>query len=299
MTNINSVLVSGSSGFIGSALSTNLSKNNIHVRKLVRKEPSDPDSIFWKPSENYIDKNRLSDIDAVVHLAGESVFALRWNEAKKKRIRDSRVNGTKLLAEALAALDNPPKVLVCASAIGIYGNRGEEELTENSTYGGDFLAEVTKEWERATEPASNAGIRVVNLRIGIVLGKNGGALKQMLPFFKLGLGGRVGGGKQYMSWISIEDIVKIVNFCLQNESVSGAVNCTAPTPVTNSEFTKALGKVLKRPTPFLIPEIAMKLIFGEMADYALCSLRVKPEKLLLNGYKFEFEDLSEAIKAAL
>lgn len=246
------------------------------------------------------DLSRLNGVDAVVHLAGENIASGRWTKAKKERIRDSRVNGTRNLCESLSLLPEPPRVLVCASAIGYYGDRGEIALTEADQPGRGFLPEVCTAWERATKPATDEGIRVVNLRIGIVLTPEGGALQQMLLPFQLGLGGKVGNGRQYWSWISLPDLVRAIQFAIETESLSGAVNAVAPNPVTNEVFTQKLGRVLRRPTLVPLPAFAARLVLGEMADdLLLSSIRVVPQKLQNAGFEFEHPELERALRAVL
>ena len=243
--------------------------------------------------------NLASGFDAVIHLSGESV-AGRWTSGKKRRIRDSRVVSTCNLSQALAFAEKKPAVFLCASAIGYYGNRGEEVLTEDSPCGTGFLAEVSREWEAATKPASDAGIRTVNLRIGIVLSRDGGALKQMLLPFRLGLGGRIRSGSQWWSWIHIDDLISAIWQILKTDAVSGPVNMTAPNPATNAEFTRTLATALHRPAILPIPAFAARLAFGELADEGLLSsARVKPKKLLSSGFTFQFPNLGEALKALL
>jgi hypothetical protein len=243
--------------------------------------------------------NLASGFDAVIHLSGESVTG-RWTSAKKRRIRDSRVVSTRNLSQALASAEKKPTVFLCASAIGYYGNRGEEVLTEDSPSGTGFLAEVSREWEAATKPASDAGIRTVNLRIGIVLSRNGGALKPMLLPFRLGLGGRIGSGRQWWSWIHIDDLISAIWQILKTDAVSGPVNMTAPNPATNAEFTRTLATALHRPAILPIPAFAARLAFGELADEGLLSsARVKPKKLLASGFTFRFPNLGDALKALL
>ena len=233
-------------------------------------------------------------------MAGESIAEGRWTDEKKKRIRESRVKGTKLLGDAIANLTQPPKIFICASAIGYYGNRGDEVLNEASAPGDDFLAKVCVEWEEATSLAAEKGIRVVKARFGVILDKNGGALAKMLPPFRMGLGGRVGSGKQWMSWIALDDVVGALEFVLENSALTGPVNFVAPRPVTNAEFTKALGKALSRPTIFPIPAFGVRLVFGEMADaLLLASQRVQPERLTAAGYAFRFSELEKALPHVL
>lgn len=294
------VLVSGSSGFIGSALVSSLVANGHNVTRLIRAQPKPGAAeVRWDPAAGTIDAAGLEGHDAVVHLAGERILG-RWTAAKKARIRDSRVKGTQLLAEALSKLARPPKVLLCASAIGYYGNRGDELLREESVLGTGFLSEVCREWEAASQAAAQKGIRVVQLRIGVVLSPAGGALGQMLLPFKLGLGGRLGTGKQYMSWIAIDDLLGIMQHALATESLRGPVNGVAPRPVTNLEFTKTLGRVLSRPTIFPMPAFAARLVFGEVADEILLgSQRVEPARLAASGYKFRHPELEGALRHLL
>jgi len=238
--------------------------------------------------------------DAVVHLAGENIAAGRWTERQKARIRDSRVKGTRLLCDLLARYSPPPKALVCASAVGYYGDRGDEILKEESASGSDFLSDVCGEWEAATQTAVERGIRVVNLRIGVVLSPLGGALAKMLTPFKLGAGGVIGSGRQYMSWIALDDAVRAFHFALTNQSLHGPVNAVAPNAVTNRDFTRTLGRVLSRPTVFPMPAFAARLAFGEMADaLLLASTRVQPARLLAGGFTFRYPDLEGALRHLL
>lgn len=279
------VLISGTSGLIGSALTKSLRDDGHQVSRLPRS------------CEDPID---FAGVDAVVHLAGEGIANGRWTAAKKRRIEDSRVNGTRQLAEQLARSESKPSVFVCASAIGFYGSRDNELLDENSTAGNGFLPEVCKKWEAATRLAEEAGIRTVHIRTGIVLSKKGGALKKMLPPFKMGAGGILGNGRQYMSWISLDDEVKAIRFLIDTGTISGAVNLVAPNPVTNREFTKTLGKILRRPTILPLPAFAARLLFGEMAEVLLLgSSRVAPKKLIDAGYEFCHADLQPALEEIL
>jgi uncharacterized protein (TIGR01777 family) len=287
------ILVSGSSGLIGSALVSDLENGGHSVIRLVRHSPG-ANEIQWHPDEK-LQPGEVNAVDAVVHLAGESI-AGRWTKAKKARIRDSRVQGTSVLAGALAGAARQPKAMVCASAIGIYGDRDDEILHEDSGPGSDFLAEVGKQWEAAAEPAARAGIRVVSLRIGVVLNPNGGALPRILPPFRVGLGGRIGSGKQWMSWITLDDVVAIVQHALATESLRGPVNAVAPNPVRNADFTRTLGEVLHRPTVFPLPEFMVRTIFGEMGQaLLLSSQRVDCGKLLASAYRFRYADLKSAL----
>jgi len=288
------ILVSGSTGLIGSILVSSLEKEGHTVKRLVRKQTTSENEIFWDPGSK-MDSSKLAGFDAVVHLAGETITG-RWNEEKKAKIRNSRVEGTKSLAQGLASTSNPPKVFVCASAIGYYGDRGNELLKEDSAPGTSFLAEACREWEAATAPAFDKGIRVVNTRFGIVLSKKGGAIKQMLTPFKMGLGGKVGSGKQFYSWIAIDDVVGAIKHALQNEMLQRPVNVVSPNPVTNEEFTRILAKVLCRPALFPMPAFVVKKVFGEMADaLLLASAKVEPAKLLESHYPFRYPELEGAL----
>lgn len=294
------VLVSGSSGLIGRALVASLTAEGHRVIRLVRSTPPAGEAqVFWDIEAGTVDKAGLENLDAVVHLAGESV-AGRWTAGKKLRIRESRRKGTRLISEALAGLASRPRVFVSASAVGFYGDRGEDVLTEESPPGTLFLSEVCREWEAATEPAARGGMRIVNLRIGFVLSPEGGGLAQMLLPFKLGVGGTIGSGRQYMSWVSIHDVVGAVRHVLASNALDGPVNAVAPNPVTNHEFTKTLGRVLKRPTLFPVPAFAARLLFGEMADnLLLASARVLPTRLTASGYQFRARDLQGALEQLL
>jgi uncharacterized protein len=295
------ILISGSHGLVGSALKKSVTYEGHEAFTLVRRAPQSESEIEWHPNRGSLTTTPLEEMDAVVHLAGESIAEGRWTEEKKKRIRDSRVDGTTLLSTALASLERPPKTFVCASAIGYYGNRGDELLTEESAPGDDFLARVCVEWEKATEPAAaEKGIRVVNARFGIILSAAGGALAKMLPPFRMGVGGKVGSGKKWMSWIALDDVIAGIKFAISDESLIGPVNFVAPNPVTNEEFTKTLGKVLSRPTIFPVPEFAARLAFGEMADaLLLSSQQVAPRRLNESGCHFEYSDLTSALRHLL
>jgi uncharacterized protein len=294
------ILITGASGLIGSALIPALTMDGHRVTRLVRSQPKPGDmAVQWDPDRGSLDAGSLEGLDGVVHLAGEPIGE-RWTAEKKARIRDSRVKGTRLLSETLSHLSIPPKILVSASAIGYYGDRGEEVLTEESASGSGFLAEVCRGWEAATEPALQKGIRVVNLRFGVVLSSTGGALAKMLPPFRMGMGGILGSGKQYMSWIILDDAVGAIRHALLTEPLQGPANATAPQPVTNEEFTKTLGKVLKRPTLLPMPAFAARLMFGEMADeLLLSSARVQPVKLLATGYAFRYPELEAGLRHLL
>lgn len=295
------VAVSGSGGLIGAEVVTALSAAGDEVIRLVRRAPRPGENaVRWDPEGGIVDASTLEGLSAVVHLAGENIAAGRWNAARKAAIRDSRVNGTRLLCDALAGLKAPPKTLVCASAVGCYGDRGEEMLTEESPPGNGFLADVCRDWEAAAAPAARAGIRVVALRFGVVLTPKGGALSRMLPPFRAGFGGVFGSGRQYLSWIALDDLPGIVLHALANGDVRGPVNAVAPRPVTNREFTGALGSVLSRPTPFPVPAFALRLAMGEMADaLLLASARVFPRRLEETGYRFRFPELHAALRHLL
>jgi len=295
------VAVSGSVGLIGAEVVSALSAAGSEVVRLVRRDPAPGErAVRWDPHKGIADPAGLSGLDAVVHLAGENIAAGRWNAARKAAIRESRVEGTRLLCDAIAALPEPPKTMVCASAIGYYGDRGDELLTEESPAGTGFLPDVCREWEAATAPAAKKGIRVVTLRFGVVLTPKGGALSRMLPPFRMGIGGVLGSGKQYVSWIAIDDLSGIVLHVLSNGDLRGPVNAVAPRPVTNREFTETLGRMLSRPTPFPVPAFALRLAVGEMADaLLLASARVVPRRLEETGYRFRFPELSGALRHLL
>ncbi|MEX0701694.1 MAG: TIGR01777 family oxidoreductase [Planctomycetales bacterium] len=294
------VAVTGSSGLVGSALAPYLTAGGHEVVRIVRRPARGADEMSWDPSEKSLDSTALRGIDAVVHLAGESIAGGRWNAEKKRRIRDSRVDGTRLLAEALAAAEEGPRVFVCASAIGYYGSRGAEILTEASAAGRDFLADVCREWEAAADPARAAGVRVVHLRFGMILDPAGGALAKMLTPFKLGAGGRIGDGRQYWSWIARDDVLDVVLRALTEDDLAGPVNTVSPNPATCGEFTKTLGRVLSRPTIFPMPAFAARLAFGEMADaLLLASQRVVPQRLQRSGHRFRHPELEAALRHML
>ena len=294
------ILISGASGLVGSALTPALESAGHTVNRLVRQRPAAGSAdVYWDPTGSFDPVGGIEGFDAVVHLAGESVAA-RWTRDRKARILNSRKQGTMTVATAVARSKRPPRVVVSASAVGYYGNRGDELLTEESTSGSDFLAEVARQWEAALAPATQAGVRAVMLRIGFVLSPRGGGLARMLPPFRMGLGGKVGSGRQWMSWISITDVVGAILHALATESLSGAVNAVAPHPVTNAEFTRTLGRVLGRPTIFPLPGFAARLAFGEMADVLLlASQRVQPGKLQLSGFQFRHPELEGALRELL
>jgi uncharacterized protein (TIGR01777 family) len=294
------ILLTGSHGLVGSALNPFLTTGGHSVEPLRRRDTDRAGhGVYWNPAEGSIERDKLEGVDCVVHLAGEGIVGA-WDEEKKRKIRDSRVNGTRLLSEALAKLERRPRALVSASAIGYYGSRGDEVLTEESPAGNGFLSAVSREWEAATAPAAEAGIRVVNLRFGVILSPRGGALEKILLPFRFGLGGEVGGGRQYWSWIAIDDAVGAIHHALITDALRGPSNAVAPHPVTNHEFTKTLGSLLSRPTLLPTPEFAARLAFGEMADeLLLAGARVEPARLLRTGYRFRFQTLEEALRHLL
>lgn len=293
------IAITGSSGLVGSTVVPLLTTGGHSVTRLVRRDAGEGE-VKWNPQAETFDASPLDGVDAVVHLAGENIAASRWNDRVKQRMRDSRVVATRRLCEGLAKMSSRPKVLVCASAIGFYGDRGEELLNEESQPGSSFLADLVQEWEAATKPASDAGIRVVNLRFGVILSPKDGALSKMLLPFKLGGGGRVGSGKQVWSWISIDDAAGAILHAIMTDSLAGPVNVVAPHPVTNLEFTKTLGRVLRRPTIVPMPAFVARLALGEMADeLLLASSRVEPKKLLHSGYDFRQPTLEGALRHLL
>ena len=293
------IAVTGSSGLIGEALVAFLRTGGHDVHRVVRRPPRHGE-IGWRPDEGHIDAAALRPMDAVVHLAGEPIASGRWSEEQKRRILESRTKGTRLLAEAMAGLDDGPRVLVSASGVNYYGSRGDERLTERSSPGDDFLADVCRQWEDATSPAADAGVRVVIVRTGIVQSPQEGALARQLPFFRAGLGGRFGSGRQWVCWVSLEDVVGIYHHALTTEALSGPVNATAPEPVTNAEYAKALGRVLGRPAIMPIPRLGPKMVFGKMVDPLLfSSLRVLPARTLESGYVFRHPTLEGALRHVL
>ena len=295
-------LITGASGLIGKALQPALKESGWELLLASRNEPTDSDHIRWNIDEGFADRDlsRLEGLDAFIHLAGENVAGLRWSDEKKKAIRDSRVFGTRTIIEALAKIEKKPTVFISGSAIGFYGDRDDDEMTETNSAGDTFLADVCKEWEAESRRAEDMGVRTVLLRTGIVLSKDGGALATMLTPFKLGVGGVVGSGKQWMSWVSLDDVIGIVKYALENEKLRGAVNVVSPHPVTNEEFTKTLGSVLYRPTFLPLPEFAVNMIFGEMGDALLLdSTKVIPKRLIDAGYEFKYTDLKAALETAV
>jgi uncharacterized protein (TIGR01777 family) len=295
------IAITGATGMVGTELVPALERDGHLVRRIVRGTVRDTDhEISWDPAAGKIDAAELNGIDAVVHLAGENIAGHRWSKDFKQKILKSRTEGTRLLCGALAKLEMKPSVLVSASATGFYGNRGDEVADESSPSGSGFLAEVCRQWEEATSPARDAGIRIVNLRIGPVLSPKGGALAKMLPPFKAGLGGVVGSGKQYLSWIALDDVVAAIQFALKSQQLAGPVNAVTPDAVTNYEFTKTLGHVLGRPTIFPMPAFAARLAFGEMADEMLLGgVRVEPRALTAAGFKFAYPQLEPALRHLL
>lgn len=295
------VLVSGAGGLIGSRLVADLTAGGHRVVRLVRRDstPSGP-CVCWDPQSGQFDAAALEGLDAVVHLAGESIAAGRWTATKKDRIRESRVEGTRRLSRALSEQSHPPGVLACASAIGVYGDRGDERLAETSPPGRGFLADVCREWEAACEAARQSGVRVVHLRFGMVLATAGGALARMLTPFRLGVGGRIGNGRQYVSWIALEDASSVIGRVLTDDALDGPINVVAPHPITNAEFTKTLGHVLRRPTLMPVPAWVARRVFGQMADeLLLSSTRVEPKRLLDAGFEFRHPDLEGALRHLL
>ena len=295
------VLVTGSTGLVGTRLVAALQAEGKQVLRAVRRPVRDAQTeLAWDPIQGEIDQDRLEGVDAVVHLAGANIAGRRWSEKYKKQILESRVQGTTLLSETLAGLTSKPKVFVSASAIGYYGHRFSDELNESASSGDGFLPEVCLQWERACLAADNAGIQVTNLRIGVVLSQQGGALAKMLLPFQLGIGGQIGDGQQYFSWITIDDVVGAIQFVLEQDSLCGPVNLVTPQAVTNREFTKTLGRVLGRPTFLPMPAWAARLAFGEMADpLLLASARVVPDVLSVAGYNFQYPDLEPALRYLL
>lgn len=290
------IIISGSSGFIGSALVAYLKDKGHHVKRLMRsKLASGQDVGYWDPENHILDPAELQGYDAVINIAGENIFG-RWTTAKKQRILSSRIDSTRLLTDTLVSMSQPPSVLINASAVGYYGERGEEELNESSQRGDGFLAEVCHQWELAAEMASTERTRVVCLRIGVVLSSQGGALKMMLTPFKLGLGGRIGSGTQFMSWIALDDLLGIFLFALEHKELKGPINAVSPQPVTNRQFTETLAKVLYRPACFPVPAFAARWAMGEMAEeLLLASTKAVPFSLLEAGYDFQFPGLDKAL----
>jgi len=297
------VLISGSSGLVGSALCQRLeAEPDCEIVRLVRKQSPDTQqtSVVWNPAEGQLEPQAFDGVDTVVHLRGVNIAGKRWSPEVKQKIFNSRFQSTSLLASQLATLEQKPTVFLCASAVGFYGDRGEERLDESSPRGEGFLADVCQAWEQATLPAQDAGIRVVNMRFGMILDRKGGALGQMLTPFKMGVGGRLGSGKQYWSWIALPDVINALQFCLNHSELAGPVNFVAPDEVTNLEFTKTLGKVLSRPTCLPVPAWGVKTAFGEMGqELMLTSARVVPKKLNEAGFQFQYPQLEDAFRSVL
>lgn len=295
------VAVTGSSGLIGSSLVPFLTTSGHTVTRLVRREPTADDEVQWDAEGGRLDPGALEGVDAVVHLAGEPIGERRWTAQQKQRIRDSRVVSTRALAQAIGELDGGPRVLVCASGIHYYGDRGDETLDEASEAGDGFLAEVVRDWEAAADPAREAGARVAHVRTGILQDPAGGALGRVLPLFKAGVGGRLGSGQQWWSWISRDDLIGIYHHALTEESVRGSINATAPNPVTNAEYTRILGKVLGRPTILPVPRFGPKLLLGaELAEELLfSSIRAQPRVAEQTGYAFRHRELEPALRELL
>jgi uncharacterized protein (TIGR01777 family) len=295
------ILLTGASGMLGAAIGSALRRRGVRVMKLVRREPKGLDELRWDPAISRLDEpERLEGLDAAVHLSGASVASRRWTAGYKHEMTESRVASTQFLSETLAALGLPPSVLVKASAVGVYGDRGDEILDENSPAGSGYFPELCTAWETAACPAADAGIRVVHLRFGVVLGPKGGAMDRLRPLFQLGLGGRLGSGRQWMSWISEADAVAAALVAVNNPAVSGAVNVVAPQPVTNTDFTRELARAVRRPALLPVPAFALRLAFGAMADEALlASTRALPTRLIQAGFAFSHPTLSQALAAAL
>lgn len=296
------ILISGATGLVGRHLVPFLRENGHEVFSLVRQTPNNEHEIQWNAETGIVESElkKIENFDAVVHLAGAGIADERWTKERKRIIRDSRVIGTRVLIDSLAQLGNPPRAFVSASAIGYYGDRKDEILNEDSPPGKDFLSGVGVEWEAEANKAADFGARVVRLRIGIVLSTEGGALKEMLTPFKMGVGGRVGKGQQFVSWIHLKDLIRTIKFAVENENLTGVVCATAPNPVRNVEFAEKLGAAVHRPSVVAVPEFALRLMYGELADaLLLSSARVLPEKLLANNFQFEFERIEDALRDLL
>src|ERR1043166_6181316 len=290
------IAITGASGLVGSALMPVLKSMGAQITRLVRSKPK-AGEIEWHPNQDEMSPQSLEGFDAIVNLAGENIAGGRWTDDQKRKIHDSRVNGTHLLSEAIAKLTQKPRVFVCASATGIYGDRDDETLDEQSESGGGFLAGVCREWEKACEPAIKAEVRVVNLRLGPVSAREGGMLAKLLTPFKMGMGGKVGSGKQYISWGGRDEVVNEIKLAINGQGIRGPLNIVSPNPVTNEEFTRTLGHVLNRPTALAVPAFAARLAFGEMADEMLmASQKVLPRKLSAAGFQFQYPELEEALK---
>jgi uncharacterized protein len=294
------IVIAGSSGMIGTPLVRALRADGHEVTRLVRRDAAAPDEVSWDPAAGSLDASALSGVDAAINLAGVNAGdAIHWTESFKAKFRASRVDSTRTLSEALAKIDPGPRVLLNASAIGYYGDTGDRPIEESDPAGGDFFAETCTEWEAATSPAQDAGIRVCRLRSGLVMSRRGGLLERCVPIFRLGLGGRLGSGHQYWSFVSLVDEVRAIRFLLTADDVDGAVNVTAPDPVTNREATQTLGKLLHRPTPFWVPAVALQVGLGEFANEVLASHRVLPRVLETAGFTFEHPDIESAMRSGL
>lgn len=290
------IAIAGSSGLVGSALIPILQSDGNQITRLVRSSPK-PGEIEWHPNQDEVNPHRLEGFETIINLAGENIAGGRWTDEQKRKIRVSRINGTHLLSESIAKMTSKPGAFICASATGIYGDRDDETLDEQSESGGGFLAGVCREWEQATEPASKAGVRVVNLRFGPILARDGGMLSKLLTPFKMGMGGKVGSGKQYISWVALDDAVNAIKLAIDDKSIQGPINIVSPNPVTNEEFTKTLGHVLNRPTALAMPAFAARLAFGEMADeMLLASQKVMPKRLSQADFQFQFPTLESAMR---
>jgi hypothetical protein len=301
------ILISGGSGFIGTALLRSFSNDRTQAIRLVRSSPEDTDEIRWNPAspEPVADPSSLEGMTAAIHLSGANLFSHRWTVAYKREIVDSRIRATRALVNVLKKLKQPPRSLLCASAVGIYGNRDDEILTESSVPGQGFLADTCRAWEAEADTAAEAGVRVVHLRFGVVLSPEGGALRQMLPIFRAGFGGRLGSGRQWMSWIALDDLVRAVRHILQTGSLReavnlrGPVNIVSPIPVTNADFTRALARALRRPAALPVPRFALRAALGEIADQALlASTRAIPERLAASGFHFDFPEINAALRSS-
>jgi uncharacterized protein len=290
------IAIAGAGGLVGSALIPSLTGDGATIVRLVRSAPKSGE-IEWHPNQDQAPVQSLEGFDVIVNLAGENIAGGRWTDEQKRKIRDSRVSGTHLLSEAIARMSIKPSAFICASATGIYGDRDDETLDEQSESGGGFLAGVCREWEKACEPAIKAGVRVVNLRLGPVLARDGGMLAKLLTPFKMGMGGKVGSGKQFISWVALDDVVGAIKLAINDQTIRGPLNIVSPNPVTNEEFTRTLGHVLNRPTALAMPAFAARLAFGEMADeMLLASQKVLPKKLMSVGFEFKYPELEAAMR---
>ncbi|WP_326612514.1 TIGR01777 family oxidoreductase [Streptomyces scopuliridis] len=292
------IAITGSTGLIGTALARSLRADGHEVVRLVRRPARTADEVEWDPLRQRVDGHRLNGCEAVVHLAGAGIGDRRWTEAYKKELRDSRILGTAAIAEAVATLDRPPRVLVCGSAIGFYGDTGDRKVDESAPPGDGFLPSLCVDWEEAALAAEEAGVRTVFARTGLVVARAGGSWGRLFPLFRAGLGGRLGSGRQYWSFIALHDEVAALRHLIDTESLEGPVNLTAPEPVTNREITAAMGRVLHRPTPFPVPAVALRVALGELSAEVLGSQRVLPKRLLESGFRFAFPTIDEAVRVA-